>query len=167
MNTFKRKTLYAAILAGLGAIGVVASANIHSQRTYDNALLLRAVATVTATDTGTLILDMGTGKCDFDVVVDVTALDVGTGDESYMLEVQASPDATFGTAGNITTVAMLRIGGATGALIGTADAAAGGRFLFPGRNERNGTTYRYLRLKVTIAGTTPSITYSAFLAQTK
>ena len=139
--------------------------NIFSQFTYDNALLIRAVgAAITSTETGSVILDLGNGFQCGDLVLDVTAMDVTTGDEAYSVMLEVSPDATFGTAGNIRVAAELRIGGATfTAPNGAADAV--GRFVIPFRNERNGTIYRYARLYTLIAGTSPSITFSAFLAK--
>lgn len=140
-------------------------ANLYSQRTYDAALLIRAAgAAITSTETGSLILDLGNGLVDADLVVDVTAIDVTTGDEAYSLMLEVSPDATFGTSGNIRVAAELRIGGATFTTPnGAADTA--GRFVIPFRNERNGTTYRYARLYTLIDGTTPSLTFSAFIAK--
>jgi hypothetical protein len=139
--------------------------NLYSQRTYDAATLIRAAAAaLTATETGALILDVGNGLQDADLVVDITAIDTVTGDESYAFILEGSPDAAFGTAANIKVMAELRIGGATGvAPNGAADTV--GRFIIPFRNERNGVTYRYLRLYTAIAGTTPSVTFSAFVAK--
>jgi len=55
-------------------------------------------------------------------------MDVTTGDEAYSVMLEVSPDATFGTAGNIRVAAELRIGGATfTAPNGAADAV--GRFV--------------------------------------
>lgn len=140
-------------------------ANLYSQFTYDNALLIRATgAAITSTETGSVILDVGAGLFRGHLVVDVTAIDVTTGDEAYSLMLEGSPDAAFGTAGNIRVVSELRIGGAT---FTTPNGAADGvgRFAIPFRNERNGTLYRYLRLYTLIAGTSPSLTFSAFLAK--
>lgn len=140
-------------------------ANLHSQHTYDNALLLRPDgAAITATETSATILDLGTGLLEGYVIFDVTALDVTTGDESYKFMLEFSPDAAFGTAGNIRVVAQLHIGGATAtAPNGAADTI--GRFTLPFRNERNGSTYRYARLYTLIAGTSPSIDFSAWIAK--
>ena len=140
-------------------------ANLYSQYTYDNATLIRASASaITATETGSVILDVGAGLVDGYLVLDVATLDVVTGDESYHFMLEGSPDAAFGTAGNIRIVAQLHLGGATAtAPNGAADAV--GRFVIPFRNERNGTTYRYLRLVTTIAGTSPSTTFIGFLAK--
>jgi hypothetical protein len=140
-------------------------ANLYSQFTYDDALKIRASTTaITATETGSLILDVGTGLVDGYLVLDIATLDVVTGDEAYSFMLEGSPDAAFGTAGNIRVVAELRVGGATFTTPnGAADAV--GRFVIPFRNERNGTTYRYLRLYTLIAGTSPSTTFTGWLAK--
>jgi hypothetical protein len=140
-------------------------ANLYSQFTFDKELQLRADgAAITSTETSSTILDLGAGLLDAYAVFDVTALDVTTGDESYKFLLEFSPDAAFGTAGNIRVVAQLHIGGATATSPnGAADTI--GRFVLPFRNERNGTTYRYARLYTLIAGTSPSIDFSAFIAK--
>jgi hypothetical protein len=140
-------------------------ANLYSQRTYDNALLVRAAAAnIVATETGSLIVDLGTGLVEGYLVLDITAMDATTGDEAYTFMLEGSPDAAFGTAGNITVLAMQRTGGATGATpLGTADSV--GRFAVPFRNERNGTTYRYVRLYTLLAGTTPILAFTGWLAK--
>lgn len=146
---------------------VLAMANIYSKYTYDAALNIRTLAAaITATETGAIILDIGNGLVDGDLVIDYSALDVVTGDECYAFTLEGSPDAAFGTAANIKALAQLTIGGATGlnAPNGVADAAAG-RCVIPFRNERIGTTYRYVRLLTTLSGTTPSIVFAAFLAK--
>lgn len=140
-------------------------ANLYTQRIYDNALLIRALsAAIVATETGAIILDMGMGLFEADLIVDYSALDVVTGDEGYRFIIQGSPDATFGTAANIQTMGELIIGGSTATGAGTNDLAAG-RLCINFRNERNGVLYRYLRLKTVIAGTTPSIVFKAFLSR--
>ena len=140
--------------------------NLHSQHTYDNATLIRALAAaITSTETGSIILDVGAAMFKGDLVINYSGLDVVTGDEAYTFMLEGSPDATFGTAGNITVCAMQRIGGATGATpVGTADPAAG-TITIPFRNERNGVVYRYLRLYTLVAGTSPSIVFTAFLGK--
>ena len=140
--------------------------NIYSQHTYDAALLIRALgAAITATETGSIVLDVGDALFVGDLVIDYSGLDVATGDEAYTFMLEGSPDAAFGTAANITVCAMQRIGGATGATpVGTADPAAGS-ITVPFRNERGGKVFRYLRLYTLLAGTTPSIVFKAFLAK--
>ena len=139
--------------------------NLYSQYTYDEALKIRADgAAITSTETGSIILDLGPGLVEGYLVLDITALDVTTGDEAYSFMLEGSPDAAFGTAGNIRVVSELRVGGATfTAPNGAADAV--GRFVIPFRNERNGTIYRYARLYTLLAGTSPSVDFSGFLAK--
>lgn len=150
------------------AVGTIVFASRFSQKTYDNDLLLKASAAVAATANGSLILDIGSGLAEFDVVVDVTAIDAN-GDESYEIVLQGSPDATFGTAANIVALGSLTLGGATSAratATGQGAASSTGRYLFASRNELNGVTYRYLRIRTVVAGTAPGgITYLAFLAK--
>lgn len=145
-------------------------ANIYSQFTYDAALLLRASTTaITATETGSLILDLGTGLVEGYLVLDVATMDVSSTDEYYTFVLEGSPDAAFGTAGNITILATAGLGSAagvataTGAPLGTSDGV--GRFAVPFRNERNGTTFRYARLKTVLGGTSASTTFMAWIAK--
>lgn len=141
-------------------------ANLYSQRTYDNALLIRALAAaITSTETGSVILDLGDGLFDANLIVDYSAMDKVTGDEGYHFMLEGSPDATFGTAGNIMNVAQLLIGGATATAPNGAADAASGRLCIPFRNERNGVLYRYVRLYTKLSGTSPSIVFMAFLAK--
>jgi hypothetical protein len=76
-------------------------------------VLLKAAALVAATANGTLILDLGNGVVEGEVIIDVTAIEVDTTDESYEIIVQGSPDATFATAGNIVALGSIVIGHAS------------------------------------------------------
>jgi hypothetical protein len=144
-------------------------ANLYSQRTYDAALLLKAAGLVAASADGTLILDVGNGLLDCDLVVDVTALEVDSSDESYTIVLEGSPDAAFGTAANIMPMAKITLGhhsSTAGALQAQGAEDAAGRYIVPCRNERGGTTYRYLRIRTVIAGTIATgINFTAWLAK--
>ncbi len=144
-------------------------ANLYSQYTYDAALLLKAAALVASSANGSLILDVGNGLVDADLVVDVTAMEIDSNDESYTIVLEGSPDAAFGTAANIMPLAMMVLGdhaSTAGALAAMGADDAIGRFVVPCRNERNGTTYRYLRVRTVVAGTIATgINYSAWLAK--
>lgn len=145
-------------------------ANLHSQHTYDAALLLKAAALVAATANGSLVLDVGSGMVKGDLIIDVTALEIDSNDESYEVILQGSSDLAFGTAANISSLCSVTMGDkastrlASGVFqVGTDDAI--GRYTLPFRNERNGTTFRYLRIKTIVAGTIATgINYSAWLA---
>ena len=144
-------------------------ANIYSQRTYDAALLLKAAALVAASADGSLILDVGTGLVNADMVLDVTAMEIDSNDESYTVILEGSPDAAFGTAANITPLAMIVMGdhaSTAGALAAMGADDTIGRYVVPCRNERNGTTYRYLRIRTVVAGTIGTgINFTAWLSK--
>lgn len=144
-------------------------ANLYSQYTYDAALLLKAAGLVAASANSALILDVGNGLLDADMVIDVTALELDSNDESYTVVLEGSPDAAFGTAANITPLAMVVIGdhaSTAGALQAQGADDVVGRYVVPFRNERNGTTYRYLRIRTVVAGTIATgINFSAFIGK--
>lgn len=149
----------------LKAFGLASYLNVYSQRTYDQQMLLRAAATVAATDVGTLVVDLGgQGLLDVDAILDITAMKVSATDEFYQVNIQGSSDANFGTPANITVLGSARLGSAAGAApLGTSDVP--GRYLVPFRNERNGVTFRYVRIQVILGGTAPSLTYLAWIAK--
>ncbi len=141
---------------------------LHSQVTYDAGLLLAdatAVSTATTT-TGSLILDIGSGFVDAELVLDVSGMDVSSTDETYNFILEGSNTSTFGTATDITALCRPVLGYTAATAKGVDGVTDGdGRFVFPFRNERNGTNYRYARLICISAGTTPAITYNAFMAK--
>jgi hypothetical protein len=136
-------------------------ANIYSQRTYDNALLLKAAGLVASTTTESVILDLGAGLVDADLVIDVSAIEVATGDEKYTIHLEGSNVAAM-SSGSV-TLANIPMGNKTD----PADAATGtGRFIVPFRNEQNGATYRYVRIYTLVAGTVATgINFMAFIAK--
>jgi len=113
----------------------------------DDKLIMEAAVTKTVTGTGT-VLDLGIGFAPGGVgqpnvaVTQITAVDFTTGDESYKLQVMESSDnASFTQAGPIITL-----------------APAVGVVAIPAFISK-----RYVRLDYTLGGTTPSITYNAWL----
>lgn len=146
---------------------------------YDAGLLLKDAGAVTTTGQGTVasaavILDLGAAivgpsaptaaqVLDGNMIVDVSAIDVVTGDESYEIVLQGSNSATF--ASGIVGLAWTHIGGATGIPGTAAVASLVGRNVVPFRNELNGVVYRYVRVEHVIGGTTPSIDYTARLTR--
>src|SRR5207244_6477898 len=85
-------------------------ANLHSQAIYDNSLLLKAAALVASSADGSLIVDAGAGLVDCDMVIDVSAIETDSSDESYAIILEGSPDAAFGTAGNIVALSRTILG---------------------------------------------------------
>lgn len=100
-----------------------------------------------------------------DVVIDISAIDHTNDDETYELIVQGSTSATF--ADTIVNLASLNTN-AAGAGVGGADVEpASGRYVLGVSNLFNSTLYRYLRINAVVGGTTPSVTYKAWLAPSK
>lgn len=144
--------------------------------TFDAALQLKDAGLVAADAAATVggsakILDLGVGLVEGDVIIDVSEIEIATGDERYTIIAQFSNSATF--ASGIVIGSCIPMG--DGSTIGTAFGGSGvdvddvvGRYILPIRNERNGTWYRYLRLWTDVAGTLASgIGYTAFLALEK
>lgn len=128
---------------------------------YDDALSLRDASLLAATATEATILDLGAGFIQGDLIIDVSAVEVASGNEKYTIHLEGSNVAAM-TSGSVTLV-NVPLGNATD----PADAATGtGRFVIPFRNRQNGTTYRYVRIYTLVAGTIATgINFSAFLAK--
>lgn len=132
--------------------------------TYDHSLLLKdagAIAADAAAQVGgqNRILNLGAGRYDGVVIVDVTAIDVANADELYLLKYQVSTSPTF--ASGIVTVASLVLGAL--AVTGNSAHSGVGRYELPVHSEILGTIYPYARMFTDVGGTTPSINYTAFL----
>lgn len=129
--------------------------SLYSGKTYDKATLLKAAGLVAASGNETPILDLGDGMMECDMVVDVTAVEVASGDEVYTIQLKGSNAADMS---NSVVLAERRQG--------FGYDTATGRRIVPVRNEVNGTLYRYVRLSNVVAGTIATgLNYSAFLAR--
>jgi len=132
----------------------------------DTNLQLKASAAVTSSAAGSLILDLGDAVFRGAVVIDVSALEIGTGDEFYTIILQGSPDSGFGTAGNIVELCQINLGAKSPRLSDADKDDTTGRFILRFQNEYNGATYRYLRLYTKVAGTIATgINYEAHVVK--
>ena len=139
----------------------------NTQHTYDSTLLLKAAALVAASAAGTLEIDTGGGWFQGDMVIDVTAIEVDTGNEAYTVVLQGSPDDAFTAATSVELVAK-HLGDAATKLTDTNKDDTTGRYIVPFHNLDNGTYYRYLRIYTVVAGTiVTGINYSAFIGVRK
>ena len=143
----------------------------RTQQTIDTQTQLQDSAAISTSQTGEIatvaqILDLGGGGQNnaplvyFDVVLDVSAIDATTGDELYEIILEGSTSSSF--ASGIEEVGRLHLGGATGLNGGQDVVSAAGRYVIACCNERNGNTYRYLRINFVLSGTSPSITTTAY-----
>lgn len=126
-------------------------------RMNDANLALKAAGAITSTTSGSFV-DLGAAaRLDATIVIEVTSIDSTTGDEFYIIALEGSSDGS--------TVAAR-----CGYWLWDASAAvslptAGSRLEIPITNAPYGTAYRYLRLTSTLAGTTPSVNFSARLTK--
>jgi hypothetical protein len=112
----------------------------------------------------------GAGRHQGMLVLNITAMDFSSGDETYRFHLLGSNDAGFGN-GNVDLLgfhdfAAASAGRIIATLMGASLAAAGaaGRVYVPFVNLRQGLVYRYLRCRVVIGGTTPSVTVTSWLS---
>lgn len=136
-------------------------ANQYSMFQYDDSLSLKDAGLVATTTTEATILDLGPGIVDGFLVLDVSAVEVASTDEIYLICLEGSTVAAM-TSGSV-TLAQIEMGNSTA----PADAdTSTGRFAIPFRNEQNGTVYRYVRIYTEVAGTVATgINFSAFVAK--
>lgn len=136
--------------------------------TFDNTTLFKAAgAAVTTSAAIATIIDLMNGatlntgvevpRFDGIMVIDVSAIDIASANETYDIILQVSSSATFASA--VLNSNCLKLG------VGVAGQSAGdviGRYELPFDNCVAETNYRYARLYTLVGGTTPSITYKAF-----
>jgi hypothetical protein len=135
--------------------------------TYDANLLLKdagLIAADAACQVGGAdkILNVGSGRVDGTVVIDISAIETASSDEIYNVLLQGSNSATF--ASGIVPLGALEFGHAT-PLHGDVTTAVG-RYELPFTNQQGGTCYKYIRLYVDVAGSIATgINFTAFVAK--
>lgn len=121
---------------------------------FDKQLELRNVAdgaeTATATETGVAFAARMAG--DFKAIFFVTAMDKTTGDETYTLTVETDSVAAFSDS-------PVEVGRVVVTGTGVWEVPLSGMAV-----EQRDADAAAIRVKATLAGTTPSITYGAYLA---
>lgn len=137
-------------------------------KTYDALLEAKDAGLVAASaaaqvDSAAKILDLGTGVVKADLVIDATAVEVDSGDETYRIGVQISSSSTF--ASDIYEIGSIELGDSA-AIHGDTDMGIG-RYRVPFTNEiANGVTKRYMRVYTTVGGTIAAgINYTAYVGK--
>ncbi len=128
---------------------------IRNSQTYDNLMLLKDAGAVTADGAATVasvarVLDLGLARMDAKVILDASAIDTTTGDETYRVSLQGCAAIGFGSG-----VVEL------GSVLMTAAERKEIHF----SNVAGGTTYQYVRIYTDVGGTTPSLNFTAFIAK--
>jgi hypothetical protein len=139
------------------------------QRVYNidiELLLADGLAAVTADSvsqvaSANVSKQLGPGRFEGVLVIDVTAIKTSAGDELYHLLLQGGTDNTFATK---ETVAQLTLG-AGAARPGAPVTSVIGRYEIPFVTEQHDVSYPWERLYIDVAGTAPSITLKAFIAE--
>lgn len=118
-------------------------------------------------------LDIGIGRMDALLVMDLYALKVSAGNETYLLSLLASNDPLFG-AGNVELLAAHDWAAAAAGRLNPTFCGASPvvptpnesvrRHVLPVCNHLGGYTFRYLQLALLVGGTAPSITLNSWLA---
>lgn len=95
-------------------------------------------------------------------IINIEAIDIASTNEVYTFRLVGSNVADR-SDGEV--LAMAIVGDASTITIETRDSAAGDRLVIPFRTEKNRTKFRYVDLHLTAAGTSPSITFNAYISK--
>lgn len=143
---------------------------------FDVSLSFAGAATLTASGFATNAnapAIVGPGRFEGYWRLDVSAADVGSGDEAYKFFLLGSNDPVFGNANNeilavhdIAATAALRLLPAIAAISPTVPdtGLAASSFVIPFSNQLDQFVFTYINLYVLIAGTTPSVTFSSWVS---
>ena len=104
---------------------------------------------------------VGPGRFEAVLIVDVSAIKISANDESYTLLLQGASSSAFSA---VETLVSLNLG-ATEVRNGGAVDSVIGRYELPFITEQHDTVYDHIRLYVDAAGTSPSITLKAWIAE--
>jgi len=127
-------------------------------RTFDALLVLEdGAGAKTATGVGQdggsdAELDLGTGSMKGDLVIIPTALDFTTADETYFITLEGTSD----DFSNVIDLVRVELDSAS---------LAADKVVVPFSNMRDDVIHNKVRIKHTLAGTTPILTYTARLAK--
>lgn len=121
----------------------------------------------------TAVLDLGLGRFTGMLALDLSALDMTSGDEKYQVALLGSNDNAFGN-GNVellalhdfaATAALRLIATICGINPAVPPTNLGGSLMaLPFTNFMQGIVYRYAKLYAVLAGTTPSLTATAWIS---
>ena len=132
----------------------------HSLAMFDADLELKAAGLIAASVDGD-ILDLGEGFVEGNLIIDVSAVEVATGNEIYTISLEGSSVAAM------TSLSVCLAKKVMGNLVVPMDNATGtGRFVIPFHNEENGVLNRYVRLSTLVAGTIATgINFAAYVTK--
>lgn len=100
-------------------------------------------------------------RIDAMLVIDVTAIDVASADEVYRIKVLGGNLATMLAT---RVLAEMTLGKGTAKVPSSTLDDATGRYELPFCTEQDDVKYEFVKLYIDVAGTTPSISFQAFVA---
>lgn len=106
---------------------------------------------------------LGPGRFEGVLIIDVSAIDVSSNDEFYHLVLQgaASGASAFTTKENVAQLTL----GAGAVRPGAPINSPIGRYEIPFTTDQHDVVYDWVRLYTDLGGTTPSITFKAWIAE--
>ena len=139
---------------------------VRRSKTFDIDLYVHDGTALTASASGTVdsaavVIDLGSGFVDADLILDVSALDVDDGDENVLVQIMMS-DTEIATEKYCQTQFQI---GDSAAIAGDVDRTTG-RYVIPFNNLiEDGTNKRYMHLYFTLAGTFTAFTATGYIAK--
>lgn len=101
-------------------------------------------------------------RIDAACVIDVTAIDIASGNETYVLRMLGCN--TSGFASNVVELAAITLGKGASLIPATQKDSVVGRYELLFATEQANTKFQYLKMYVDVGGTTPSISFQAFVS---
>lgn len=95
-------------------------------------------------------------------VIDVTAIDIASGNETYVLRILGCNTSGFASA--VRELAAITLGKGSALVPATQADSIIGRYELPFATEQANVKYEFLKMYVDVGGTTPSIAFQAFVA---
>jgi len=135
--------------------------------TYDAEYLLRTFGaqTTSGLGTGNQAVDFGGAYYKGEVIIDVADMFIdGADDQIYDITYVMSNTAAF-TGTDLYERISISLGAAGGKRTAANVDNIVGRYILGLDNEMAGVLYRYGRIQCVVAGTTPSISYQAFMGR--
>lgn len=137
-------------------ISISATFDVATQLKDDGELTSSALCQVGGENA---ILDLGTGRTEHTIVIDISNIKTTDTDEKYEIIPIYSDSATLANDFEAGAAYLL---GAPLAIVRDADSTTG-RYRLRSSNIISDRAYKYMALYVRIDGTSPSITFSSFL----
>lgn len=133
----------------------------------DSQALTATALSTNVVDIGSVDRNIGQGEPLGVVVAVEVAADQTTGDEDYTFDVETASNAAITTARKLLARRIFESGTPTAPAEDADLLVAGFRFVLPIPMGGLGEAERYLAVRYTLAGTTPTITVSAYLMPLK